>query len=149
MILTYLLGSLPVSTWPARRWRFRLPDLGLFRCFLPALLRASLPLAVTRKRLRAPLWVFTFGIVVPLSESHFRDTRNREQGIEEKNGKPGALPCLLVPPRSQTLFGNEGNGQNPKSEARNPKQTPIRQNEAMTETGGSSASVIAWFGFRI
>src|SRR5439155_4816161 len=68
MILTYLLGSLPVSTCPARRWRFRLPDLGLFRCFLPALLRASLPLAVTRKRLRAPLWVFIFGIVVSLSD---------------------------------------------------------------------------------
>src|SRR5207245_10282112 len=38
---------------------------------------------------------------------------------------------------------------NPKSEARNPKQIPIRQKEAMTETEASSVSVIALFGFRI
>src|SRR5205823_568944 len=33
-------------------------------------------------------------------------------------------------------------GPNPKSEIRNPKQIPIRQNEAMTETANPAVSVI-------
>src|SRR5580765_7872486 len=62
IILTYLLASRPTSTLLARRWRLRLPVLWLFRCFLPAWLRFSLPLELTRKRFRAPLCVFVFGI---------------------------------------------------------------------------------------
>src|SRR5207253_1151274 len=61
----YFLASLPVSMPGSRRWRLRLPVLWLFRCFLPALCRFSLPVAVTRKRLRDALWVFIFGMVTP------------------------------------------------------------------------------------
>src|SRR5258708_33537094 len=61
----YLDGNFPVSTSGARRWRLRLPVLGLLRCVLPAWLRLSLPVAVTRKRFFDALWVFILGTVAP------------------------------------------------------------------------------------
>src|SRR5262245_16136500 len=58
----YFAATSPVSKSLARRWRLRLPVLWLFRCFLPAWLRLSLPLAVTRKRFREALCDFCFGM---------------------------------------------------------------------------------------
>src|SRR5436190_15688498 len=63
-ILTYFLPSLPPWITCERKWRLRLPLFGLFRCFLPACLRLSLPLAVTRKRFLEPLWVFILGMLM-------------------------------------------------------------------------------------
>src|SRR5207248_1321024 len=65
--LAYRLANAGVATVGLRSCRLRLPVLWLFRCFLPAWLRLSLPLAVTLKRLRDALWVFIFGMVVSLS----------------------------------------------------------------------------------
>src|SRR5262249_20966976 len=64
--LMYLRANLPPATIGSRRWRLRLPVLGLFRCFLPAWLRLSLPVAVTRKRFFDALCVFILGIVAPV-----------------------------------------------------------------------------------
>src|SRR5207245_6282726 len=74
IILTYLLGSRPTWTGLARKWRLRLPLLGLFRCFLPAWLRFNLPFAVTLNRLRELLCVLVLGMVpYPLQiDGHFR-----------------------------------------------------------------------------
>src|SRR5262249_31667374 len=48
--LTYLRAILLPVTNGLRSWDLRLAVLGLFRCFLPAWARFSLPEAVTRKR---------------------------------------------------------------------------------------------------
>src|SRR5262249_28099626 len=62
MTLTYFFSSRLVSTILPRRCRLRLPVLWLFRCFLPAWLRLSLPVSVSRKRYLAALWVWAFGM---------------------------------------------------------------------------------------
>src|SRR5262245_12614698 len=62
MAETIFVANLSVTVTGRRRRCLRSPGLWLFRCFLPALFRFSLPLAVTRKRFLELLWVFNFGI---------------------------------------------------------------------------------------
>src|SRR5260370_36298349 len=87
MLLTYFLPSRPVSMTLPRRWRLRLPDLWLSRCFLPAWRRFNLPEAVTRKRFFDPLCVLIFGIVLALK--HREPWRH---SLSQKARKKGTVP---------------------------------------------------------
>ena len=87
--LDVLLGELAaVSTTLARSWRLRLPVLWLFKCFLPAWLRFSLPVAVTRKRFFDALWVFILGMVAPF-QSPARAAAEKERGPWRSTKGPG------------------------------------------------------------
>src|SRR5262249_12402514 len=85
----------PVSMTVPRRWRLRLPVLWLSRCFLPAWRRFSLPLAVTRKRFLAPLWVFIFGMFQSF-QSAFTLASKRKRAPGKYAGVPECLG--LAPP---------------------------------------------------
>src|SRR3712207_4074445 len=63
MLAMYFCAVAPVSATRPRSWRLRLPLLWLLRCFLPAWLRFSLPLADTRNRFLEALWLFCLGMV--------------------------------------------------------------------------------------
>src|SRR5947209_17774862 len=96
MILTYFFSSRLVSTSLARRCRLRLPVLWLFRCFLPAWLRLSLPEAVTRKRFLEPLCVFILGMVPTLSTFPRRLHRKKKGTPGARQGSRGAVYPLPV-----------------------------------------------------
>ena len=51
IFLTYFLATRPTSAILARSWRLRFFVFGLFRCFLPAWLRFSRPVADDAKPL--------------------------------------------------------------------------------------------------
>src|SRR5215510_11345246 len=58
----YFLANAGVATVGWRSCRLRLPVLWLFRCFLPAWLRLSLPVPVILNRFLDALCVFCFGM---------------------------------------------------------------------------------------
>src|SRR5262245_51459639 len=86
----YLLATRPTSTTFLRSWRLRLPVLWLFKCFLPAWLRTSLPLAVTRKRFLEALCVFILGMAVP----QLHQPRTGVRGWWESN-RPLLRLCIV------------------------------------------------------
>src|SRR5205085_7034619 len=93
-ILTYFLANLVVARTPPRSCRLRLPLLWLFRCFLPACVRRSLPLADTRKRLREALCDFCLGMgpLFVKREYHRDPARGRQRrGRKKVAGERGAL----------------------------------------------------------
>src|SRR5207244_9876129 len=65
MMSLYFLARASDRVIGSRKWRLRLPLLGLFKCFLPAWRRFSLPVPVMRKRFLAPLCVFILGMANP------------------------------------------------------------------------------------
>jgi hypothetical protein len=65
MMLIYFRASLPPSMTTRHSFRLRLLVLWLFKCFLPACVRLSRPVAVTRKRFFEALCVFCFGTMAP------------------------------------------------------------------------------------
>src|SRR5262245_16265224 len=69
MTLIYFLAISPVSMTEWRSCRLRLPVLWLFRCFLPAWLRLSLPVPVILNRFLDALCVFCFGMTHHLAAS--------------------------------------------------------------------------------
>src|SRR4051812_50977 len=98
----------------ARRWRLRLPVLWLLRCFLPAWLRFSLPVALTRKRFLAPLCVFILGIVITIPAGALgRPCTPKRKGPLVHTKGPEVVGSSLVPTGEGTLYkkvGRRGGG---------------------------------------
>src|SRR5262249_4776734 len=88
----YLRANLLGINTDPRRWRLRLPVLGLLRCFLPACLRLSLPVAVTRKRFFDALCVFILGMVAPGFLVSRRGGRPPRFASIKKKRTPGPQP---------------------------------------------------------
>lgn len=96
MLRIYLAATMPVSMTGDRKCRLRFPDLGLFKCFLPAWERLSLPLAVTLNRFRDALWVFILGMIASMSEDQIKVPIGNRQAIAE-----GKRDCRKFTPRGQ------------------------------------------------